>query len=142
MVDLEYCLAHCEVLHTLLEFLVELGTAAVEVLIVNPHRQYKMQEFPHRHLLSPWHFGTCPQCIINVLQVILGIVVGNVGQRHIGIEELHGLQSVTRQGLKNVEIAFVGNQLTTCLEILGYPTTLIKIFTSRHRHEREHRCNK
>ena len=142
VVHLKYGLAHCKVLHPLPEFVVEHGTAAVHILVVDPDGQYKVHELPHRHLFSPRHLGTCLQGIVHVLQVEFGPVVGNVGKRHIGIKELHGLQPAARKGLEDIEITFVGNQFTTCIEILGKLAVLVKILAGRQRHHEKHRCRK
>ena len=104
--------------------------------------KHKMQELPYGNCLSPRHLNACLQGIIHVVEVVVTRIVGNVGQRHIGIEELHGLQSVTRQGPKDIEITFVGNQFTTCIEILGKLAVLVKILAGRQRHHEKHRCRK
>ena len=91
MVDLKHCVTHREALYPAAQFVIEYRTAVVHIFVVHTHRQHEVIELPCRHFLAPWHFIPRHKGIIDILQMELCRVIDNVGQRHVGIKELHSM---------------------------------------------------
>ena len=127
MVYFKYSIVHGKILNTLFKFIIEYGTACIHILVIYSYRQYKVEELPCRNTLSPGHFSACFQCIIHILQMIFGRIVCNIRQRHICIHELHCLETLPVQCVKNIEI-FSTDEITALLKSLGNTTVFIETF--------------
>ena len=127
MVDLKYRFFHGEILYSIFQLLIKNLAAVVKVLIVYPDRQDKVHKFPYRDTLSPRHLGTRLKGILHVFQVELGAVIGNIGEWHVGIQELHCLQFATSQGTEYIKITVTGHHLTSRFEVLGNFACAVKI---------------
>ena len=129
VVDLKHRVVHGHSPYPLSQFVEEDLAAVVKVLIVDTHGKHKMQELPYGNCLSPRHLNACLQGIIHVVEVVITRIVGNVGQRHVGIQELHGLTLFPgKRRIKDLKIGFVVNSLTAFLEIARNPAAFIECF--------------
>ena len=97
VVHLQDGLLHGELLYAGLELVVKHRAGAVQVFVVGPEGQHKVTEFPLRHL--PGHLFAGLERLAHVGQVELGRVVRDIGQGHVGIEELQGLFFTGRYAL-------------------------------------------
>ena len=87
VVHLQNGILHAQALDAGQQLGLENRPMAIQVLVIHPQRQHKVAEFPLRHVPSPLHGQGRP----HIVQVELRGVVGNVGQRHVGVEEGQGL---------------------------------------------------
>ena len=87
VVHFQHGIVQGKVLHTVLQFFVEHLTAAVQIFIVHTDRKHEVTELTFGNQLAPRHFFLCLQCVVNVFQKELTGIVGDVTQRHVGVEE-------------------------------------------------------
>ena len=127
MVDLKHRVVHGHSPYPLSQFVEEDLAAVVKVLIVDTYGKHKVQELPYGNCLSPRHLNACLQGIIHVVEVVVARIIGNVGQRHVGIQELHGLTLLLgERRIKDLEIIFVVHCLTTFFEIACNSAALVE----------------
>ena len=84
-------------LDTILQFFVKHYPCTVQMLIVDPHRKYKMTKQILRNNFSPRHLIGSLLGGAHVHQMKFSGIIGNVCQRHIGIKELQSFAFVRRQ---------------------------------------------
>ncbi len=98
VVDLEHGVGHGETFDAVFELVVKHHAAIVEILVVDAHRQYEVVKLAVGYFSSPGHFLTGSECCPDVIEIEAGAVVGDVGQRHVGVEKLHGVALGSRHG--------------------------------------------
>ena len=89
VVHLQDGLFHGKALHAGFQFLIEHHAGAVQLFVVHAKGQHKVTELALRHV--PAHLLAGLQGGTDRLEVELRRVVRNIGQRHIGIQELQGV---------------------------------------------------
>ena len=94
MIDFEDGVAHRKVAHAVFQHVVEDYAAAVERFVVHANRQHEMAELSFRHGFSPRHFFAGTERDVDVLAVKTPASVGQVGQRHVGVEKFERLSFV------------------------------------------------
>ena len=97
MVHLQNGIIEGQRLDTILQFFVKHYPCTVQMLIVDPHRKYKMTKQILRNNFSPRHLIGSLLGGAHVHQMKFSGIIGNVCQRHIGIKELQSFAFVRRQ---------------------------------------------
>ena len=82
-------LLHRHPLHAGLQLVIEHEPRGIEVLVVGSQGQHEMAELPLGHV--PAHLLARLQGLAHVRQEEFRRIVGDIGQRHIGIQEFEGL---------------------------------------------------
>ena len=91
MVDFQYGFFHVQTFDSFFQLPIEDPARRVECLVVDSDRQHEVAEQQLRHLTPPGHLTARAETCPHISQVEVLAVVGDVGQRHVGIEEHHGL---------------------------------------------------
>ena len=89
VVHLQDGFLHRQSLHAGLEHPVEHHAGAVQVFVVHAKRQHEVAKLTLGHL--PAHFLAGFQAGTHVLQIEIGRIIRDIGQRHIGVEKLQRL---------------------------------------------------
>ena len=76
---------------TLFQLAEEDHAGGVEVLVIHAVHQHEVAEHVFGDVLAPRHLLPRLESIAHLLQEELRLVVRQVAQRHVGVEELHGL---------------------------------------------------
>ena len=84
-------------LHAVFQLLVKHHARAVQLLIIDTHRHDKMAENVFGNHFTPRHFLGRTLRGMDIVQIELAREVGNVRQRHVGVEKLQRLAFVSGQ---------------------------------------------
>ena len=87
VVHLQHRIVERQVLHTIFQLCKEDRTAVIQVLVVHTNREDKMAEDLFRNALSPRHLGFGLEGSTHITQIERPTVIGQVADRHVGIEE-------------------------------------------------------
>ncbi len=97
MVHLQNGIVKGKGFHTIFQLIVKYYPRAVQLLVVHPHRKYKMTKQILRNNFSPRHLICSLLGGAHVHQMKFSGIIGNICQRHIGIKELQSFTLVRRQ---------------------------------------------
>ena len=89
-------LLHRHPLHAGLQLVIEDQPRGIEILVVGPQGQHEMAELPLGNV--PAHLLARLQGLAHVRQEEFRRIVGDIGQRHIGVQEFEGFLLFRRQG--------------------------------------------
>ena len=96
VVHLQHRIVKRQVLHTILQLRKENRAAVIQVLVVHTHREDEMAEDIFRNALTPRHLGFRLEGSTYITQIKRPVVIGQVADRHVGIEEGQGLLLLRR----------------------------------------------
>ncbi len=119
VVHFEYRLTHRKTLHTVLKLFVHCRTREIEILVIYTHRQHEMAPFPLWHRAAPRHLARGAQRRPYVGQIERRIVVGNIGQRHIGIQPPQGIFLVATHGVGRKHRGHIASLAATVSPAVG-----------------------
>ena len=121
VVHLQHRIVERQVLHPVFQLREENRTAVIQVLVVHTHREDKMTEDLFRNAFSPRHLGFRLEGSTHITQIKRPVVIGQVADRHVGIEEGQGLLLGWRHLLvKHFEQIAIRQGYLFRLEILLY----------------------
>ena len=120
MVYLQDGIFHAHAMHALLQLAVEHAARGVECLIVDTYGQHEVAEEEVGHIFTPRHLLAGLETGTHILQVKLQRVVGDVGQRHIGIEEAQGLALFCVRQLVDTFSVLCANEFNLFVKGLRY----------------------
>ncbi len=119
VVYFEYRLAHRKALYTVLKLLIHGRTGEVELFVIDTHRQHEMAPFARRHRAAPRHLARSAQRRPYVGQIERRIVVGNIGQWHIGIQPPQGFFLVASHGVGRKHSGHIASLAATVSLAIG-----------------------
>jgi len=90
VVDLEGGLAHGQALHPLPEQTVQDDAGGIEVFVIYAQGENKVEEEIVGDAAAPCHIGACLQGGAHLAEVEFSVIVGEVAERHPGVEPLEG----------------------------------------------------